>query len=144
MWSSWLKFVLFCSYYMEMRRNTKPGKSWLLSPHFVFLRVKPEREYTLKAVCVCWRIWGVGGYILVMLTAFYKLWLTPLATADWILNKQSQVAEFSRVRAEAGEALLHQHGASSMRPPHQPVLFLAAAVERGSPWGGWLYGVCLW
>lgn len=83
-----------------------------------------------------------GGYILVMLTEFYKLWLTPLPTADWILNKQSQVAEFSRVSVQAGEALLHQHGASPMGPPHQLVLFLAAAVERGSLWGGWgMFGV---
>lgn len=34
------------------------------------------------------RVWGVsrvvevGGYILVMLTEFYKLWLTPVPTAD--------------------------------------------------------------
>ena len=27
-------------------------------------------------------------------------------------------------------------GASLMGPPHQPVLFLAAAVERGRLWGG--------
>lgn len=39
-------------------------------------------------VCVCVHVklqenkGGRGGYILVMLTEFYKLWLTPLPTAD--------------------------------------------------------------
>lgn len=42
--------------------------------------------------------------------------------------------------AQAGEALLHQRGASPMGPPHQPVLFLAAAVEKGSLWGGRMVG----
>ena len=32
-------------------------------------------------VCGCFRM-GEGGYILVMLTEFYKLWLTLLPTAD--------------------------------------------------------------
>ena len=31
-------------------------------------------------------------------------------------------------------------GASPMGPPHQPVLFLAAAVEKGSLWGGRMVG----
>lgn len=30
-----------------------------------------------------------------------------------------------------------------MGPPHQPVLFLAAAVERGSLWGGWMRSIWL-
>lgn len=95
--------------------------------------------------CMC--VWG--GYILVMLTEFYKLWLTPLPTADWILNKHSQVDEFSGVSAQAGGGgggLLHQCRASPMGPPHQPVLFLAAAEERGSLWGGreWGRTGCIW
>lgn len=91
------------------------------------------------SVCTCGfrRMRGDGGYILVMLTEFYKLWLTPLPTADWILNKQSQVAELSRVSV----LRLENHyftsaGASLTGPPHQPVLFLASAVERGRLWGG--------
>lgn len=54
------------------------------------------------------------------------------------------MAEFSGVSAQAGEALLHQCGASPMGSPHQPVLFLAAVEQRGRLWGGWVYGVCFW
>lgn len=62
-------------------------------------------QYAHECVCVCWergkqgvgegfvgKCWR-GAYILVMLIEFYKLWLTPLPTADWILNKHSQVDE---------------------------------------------------
>lgn len=100
--------------------------------------------YLCTRVCVCVhvRLWenggGGDGYMLVMLTEFYKLWLTPLPTADWILNKQSQVDESRGVCAQTGEELLHQCGASPTGPPHQPVLFLAAAVERCCLWGGWV------
>lgn len=38
-----------------------------------------EKSGAGGGVSVCW---GVGGYSLVMLTAFYKLWLTLLPTAD--------------------------------------------------------------
>lgn len=53
------------------------------------------------------------------------------------------MAEFSGVSAQAREALFHQRWASPMGPPHQPVLFLAAAVERGSLWGGWMRSIWL-
>lgn len=60
------------------------------------------------------------------------LWLTSLPTADWILNKQIQVAEFSRVSTQAGRrskrAHTHTH-TQGPRAPRQPVLFLAAALE---------------
>lgn len=60
----------------------------------------------LCLMCVC------KGYISVTLPDFYMLWLTSLPTADWILNKQIQVAEFSRVSTQAGRrSLTHTHKA---------------------------------
>lgn len=75
----------------------------------------------LCLMCVC------KGYISVTLPDFYMLWLTSLPTVDWILNKQIQVAEFSRVSTQAGRRS-HTH-TQGPRAPRQPVLFLAAALE---------------
>lgn len=60
----------------------------------------------LCITCVC------EGYISVTLPDFYMLWLTSLPTADWILNKQIQVAEFSWVSTQAGRrSHTHTHKA---------------------------------
>jgi len=64
--------------------------------HFVLIKIKPTGENVFVGyrahvhVCICVRTRvhvvvgerGGRGYILVMLTEFYKLWLTPLPTAD--------------------------------------------------------------
>lgn len=68
---------------------------------------------------------------MVMLTEFYKLWLTPLPTADWILNKQSQVAEFSSGwRSTISPALGLPHGA-----PTSACLILGSCSGERQPMG---------
>lgn len=85
------------------------------------------------SVSVWWG--GVGGrYILVMLTAFYKLWLTLLPTADWILNKQRKVDE-SRASAPAGAALLHQQLASPRGAPALACLIFGSCSGEMQPMG---------
>lgn len=106
----------------------------------------------LQHVCICvhvyvcmWGCWKMGGvgYILVMLTEFYKLWLTPLPTADWILNKQSQVDESRGVSAQAGEALLLTSAVPPPRGPHIGLSYFWQLQWRDAAYGpGGLNVVC--
>lgn len=63
-----------------------------------------------------------------MLIEFYKLRLTPLPTADWILNKHSQVDESraASARAAAGSAAL----ARAQPPPNEALAHTAKSYSQ--------------